>query len=477
MKRLRLDSIALTIGLTIVLAMGLGFTLQRLVNVGLWHTGFFSARNPVYHDTRFYLFLLPARVVSLAEALDASSTDQHPGMIAAAQRGPIRIEVLDNPLPAVVNSEDRVSLLVRRRIQQLFPIYHQVITAPETRPIPAPKTEAYDPPARERKSARTLNPRRGGKGMLVEVMLRDSHWLLFTTNIPTPRTDPAAAEFSRASLGGTLALAAVLILLLSLLTTRRLANPLSRLAVAVERLGTGGDEPLLPPKGPRELRIVIEAFNRMHERLRRFNEDRLQMLAAMSHDLRTSLTRVKLRLEVGGGEEQNRKMITELDAMGEMVGSILSFARDDAKREPRTLIDLDALVAEVCEDAAEAGDAVTYKGVRGTTALGRPMALRRVVSNLVDNALKYAGGAEVTLSAEPDRVVVAVEDQGPGIPRSQREKVFEPFYRGDNSRNPDTGGVGLGLSVARSIAREHGGDIILAARKGGGLSARLELPA
>jgi signal transduction histidine kinase len=313
--------------------------------------------------------------------------------------------------------------------------------------------------------------------MVVEVQLRDGHWLLLTTNVPTPQTDPAAAEFFRASLGGKLALAAVLILLLSLLTTRRLANPLSRLAVAVQRLGAGGNEPLLTPKGPRELRVVIDAFNRMHERLRRFNEDRLQMLAAMSHDLRTSLTRLKLRLEVGGGEEQQRKMIAELDAMSEMVGSILSFARDDAKREPRTLIDLDSLVEEICEDAVEAGEAVTYNGSRGTTALGRPMALRRVVANLVDNALKYAGGADVSLTVEPERVVVAVDDQGPGIPRSQREKVFEPFYRVDNSRNPDTGGVGLGLSVARSIAWEHGGDVVLAGRKGGGLSARLELPA
>jgi signal transduction histidine kinase len=477
MKRWRLDSIALTIALTIILAMGLGFTLQRLVNVGLGHTGLVPGRNPIYHDNKFYAFILPARVVSLAEALDASPTDQHPGMIAAAQRRQIRIEVLDNPLPALVNSGDRVPLIVRRRIQRLFPIYHQVITASKTPAVPAPKTEVYDPPPRERKSGRIQNPGDDGNGVLVEVMLRNGHWLLFTTNVPPPQADPAAAEFSRASLGGKLALAAILILLLSLLTTRRLANPLSRLAVAVQRLGTGGDEPLLQPKGPRELRIVIEAFNRMHARLRRFNEDRLQMLAAMSHDLRTSLTRLKLRLEVGGGEEQQQKMIAELDAMGEMVGSILSFARDDAKREPRALIDIDSLVAEVCEDAAEAGDAVTYNGIRGTTALGRPMALRRVVSNLLDNALKYAGGADVTLSAEPDRVVVAVEDQGPGIPRSQREKVFEPFYRVDNSRNPDTGGVGLGLSVARSIAREHGGDIILAARKGGGLSARLELPA
>lgn len=477
MKRLHLDSIALTIGLTILLSTGLGFTLQRLVDVGLWHIGLVPGRNPTNYDNRFYYFVLPARVVSLAEALDASPADEHPGIIAAAQRQQIRIDVLDNPLPGIINSDDQIPFIVHRRIQWLFQIYHQVIIALKTPAIAPPKTRVVGLPVQEQKASRTQDAGRDDQGMVVEVQLRDGHWLLFTTNVPTPETDPAAAEFSRASIGWKLALAGILILLLSLLTTRRLANPLSRLAVAVERLGTGGEEPLLPPKGPRELRIVIDAFNRMHDRLRRFNDDRLQMLAAMSHDLRTSLTRLKLRLEVGGGEEQKQKMIAELDAMGEMIGSILSFARDDAKREPGTLMDLDSLVEEVCEDASDAGAPVTYKGIRGATAFGRPMALRRVVSNLVDNALKYAGGADVTLTAEPDRVVVAVEDQGPGIPRSQREKVFEPFYRVDSSRNPDTGGVGLGLSVARSIAREHGGDVVLAARKGGGLSARLELPA
>jgi signal transduction histidine kinase len=476
MKRLRFDSIALTIVLTIVLAMGLGFTLQRLVNVGLGHAGFSAGRNPLMHDMRFYYFILPAKVVSLAEALDSAPADQQLGMIAAAQRRQVRVAVLDKPLPGVVNSRERFPTIIRRRIKWISPIYHPLITALKTPAITPPATQAIDPPTHGQTTG-TAPDAADDQGMLVETQLRDGRWLLFTANVPLPRNDPAAAEFSRASLGGKLALAAVLILLLSLLTTRRLANPLSRLAVAVERIGTGGDEPLLVPKGPRELRIVIAAFNRMHERLRRFNEDRLQMLAAMSHDLRTLLTRLKLRLEVGGGEEQTRKMIAELDAMGEMVGSILSFARDDAKREARTLVDLDALVAEVCEDAAEAGEAVTYKGIRGTTALARPMALRRVVSNLVDNALKYAGEADVKLTAESDQIVVAVDDQGPGIPRSQREKVFEPFYRGDGARNPDAGGVGLGLSVARSIAREHGGDVILAGRKGGGLSARLELPA
>jgi signal transduction histidine kinase len=234
---------------------------------------------------------------------------------------------------------------------------------------------------------------------------------------------------------------------------------------------------LLPPKGPRELQITIDAFNRMQERLRRYNDDRVQMLAAISHDLRTALTRLKLRLEVGESSEQRQKMADEIDAMGTMLNSILAFVRDDAKREPRTLVDFNALAEDVCEDASDAGAAVTYAGTRGVTVSGRPAALRRAITNLIDNAVKYGGGAEASLKSEGGRIVLAIEDRGPGIPRSEREKVFEPFYRIEGSRNPDTGGVGLGLAVARSIAREHGGDVVLATRKGGGLSARLELPA
>jgi len=201
------------------------------------------------------------------------------------------------------------------------------------------------------------------------------------------------------------------------------------------------------------------------------------MLAAISHDLRTPLTRLRIRLEFIEDLEVQQKMVTELDAMGAMVQSILSFARDDAKREPRTLVDLSALVEGVCEDASDSGGVVTFSGPRGIAISGRPVALRRVLSNLVDNAVKYGASAAVSLIAETGRVVVTIEDEGPGIPRSEREQVFEPFYRIEGSRNPDTGGVGLGLSVARSIVREHGGDITLSNRKGGGLSVRLELPA
>ena len=456
-RRWRLDSIAMTVALTVVGAMGLGAALQRVVNTGLEYAGLYPWGTPEEWRTRFSAALFPATVVSLAEALDTVPNAQRLAIITAARRPEIRIDLRDAPLSDLVNSGDLEAIRLRRRIRLLFAAPRPVVVATQ------PQQNWMGT---------------GQDGMLVEVPLNDGHWLLFTTSFnspPLPRR--AATEFSRAAFGAWLGFTAILVILLSILAARRLANPLSELAGAVEQLGAGGDAPLLRPKGPRELQVTIDAFNRMQERLRRFNDDRVQMLAAISHDLRTSLTRLKLRLEVGESPEQREKMADEIDAMGAMLNSILSFARDDAKREPRTLVDFDALAEGVCEDASDAGASVTYTGVRGATVSGRPAALRRAISNLIDNAVKYGGGAEVTLKAEGRLVVLAIEDHGPGIPRSEREKVFEPFYRIEGSRNPETGGVGLGLAVARSIAREHGGDIVLAARKGGGLSARLELPA
>ena len=462
MKRWRLDSIATTIALTIFAAIGLGLVLGPVVDNVLVHVGFPHRQDPRDSGWQFYTTVLPAEVASLVQVFDTIPNAQRPAIIDAVQRPQVHVDLLDTPRPGLANSTDRAAAVLRNQIQVLFAAPHLVIVAPKSQ-------EASDPP--------------GGAvakqaGMLVEAPLRDDHWLLFTANVaPPPLPDPVAAQHSRAALGAWVSLAAVLVVLLSALAARRLANPLSELAVAVGHLGASGEAHPLPAKGPRELRVVIDAFNRLQERLRRFNDDRVQMIAAMSHDLSTSLTRLKLRLEVGDDHEQHQKMSAEIGTMSAMIDSILAFARDDAKREPQTLVDLDALVEGVCEDASDAGGAVTYAGARGVTVRGRLAALRRAVFNLVDNAVKYGGAADVTLTADAGRIVIAVEDRGPGIPRSEREKVVEPFYRIEGSRNPATGGVGLGLSVARSIAREHGGDIVLAARKGGGLSARLELPA
>jgi signal transduction histidine kinase len=315
------------------------------------------------------------------------------------------------------------------------------------------------------------------KGVMVETPLADGHWLLFMSRFdPPPPFDPVAAKFNQASFATWLLLSILLGILLSILAARRLVKPLSELAMAVAQLGGSGEAPRITPRGPREVQATIMAFNQMQERLRRFNDDRTRMVAAMSHDLRTPLTRLRLRTELIESPVHQDKMQAEIDFMSQLIDSILSFARDDTKREPRTMVDLSALVEAICEGAADAGDPVTFSGPREVTISCRPAALRRAVSNLVENAVKYGKTASVTIACTAGCAIITVEDEGPGIPRAERERVFDPFYRMETSRNLDTGGVGLGLSVTRSIILEHGGEISLADRKGGGLLVRVELP-
>jgi signal transduction histidine kinase len=455
------DSIATTIALTVIVAMVLGFSLQELVSSGLLYLGV-ARQQTVRNGNPRLLLQLPGRIAVLLDVLDATPDTDRPIVVAAAQRPLIHVRLLDAPIPNLVNRGELDADLLRRRIEALLTVPRPVVVADSYRP------------ADQRAGAG------GGRvenGVFIEAALSDGHWLLFVSPIiPPPAVDPVATQFSRANFAAWLALSILLGILLSMLAAQRLVKPLSELALAVERLGGSGDAPPLPPRGPRELQVTIGAFNRMQERLRRFNQDRTRMLAAMSHDLRTPVTRMRLRLELLEDREQQQKMLAELDTMGEMIESVLSFARDDTKREPHSLVDFSALVEGICEDASDAGETVTYSGPRGVTIACRPTVVRRAISNLVDNAVKYGKSAAVSVISEAGRVVVTVEDEGPGIPRGEREKVFEPFYRIDRARNPDTGGVGLGLSVTRSIVWEHGGDIVLANRKGGGLSVRLELP-
>jgi signal transduction histidine kinase len=268
----------------------------------------------------------------------------------------------------------------------------------------------------------------------------------------------------------------VVIGLLSVWTSRRLAAPIRDFASAAERLGVDMAAPPLAVRGPHELRVAIRAFNLMQERLRRFLDDRTQMLAAISHDLRAPLARLRLRAEFVEDEEQQRKMFDDLEAMNAMIDSTLAFARDDARQEPRTPVDLGILVGDVCEDASDTGDPVSYLGPRGIEVTCRPSLINRAIANLVDNAVKYGGSARVHVVREADQVVVVIDDDGPGIPVTEQEKVFAPFYRLEPARDPAKAGIGLGLCVARTIVREHGGDVTLSNRQDGGLSARIELP-
>jgi signal transduction histidine kinase len=319
-------------------------------------------------------------------------------------------------------------------------------------------------------SARTLAT--GGDGHSgtaeVEAKLQDGRQLTFTISYDRLMNSGGLILF--------LILLVIVAILISIWMARRIAAPIREFAGAAERLGLDLTAPPLAIRGPWELRATIETVNRMQHRLQRFLEDRTQMLAAISHDLRAPLARLRLRAELVADGEQQRKMFDDLDSMNAMIESTLAFARDNARQEPRTLVDLGVLVGDVCEDAGDSGEKVAYAGQRGIDIPCRPTLIRRAVANLIDNAVKYGESARVKIVHETGRVVIVVDDDGPGIPADEQEKVFAPFYRREAARNPAKAGVGLGLSIARTVAREHGGDVTLRNRDGGGLSALIELP-
>jgi signal transduction histidine kinase len=459
-----LNSVAATIGVTVLTAMLLGFSLQKLVHSVLPYLGL-ERQQTVQRGIARFLAQMPGNVATLRDVLDAAPNADRPVIIAAAQRPQLHIHLLDAPLPKLAklgDPDEPDAILLRNRILALMRFPRPVIVADRYLPGFGQFGLTHD---------------RIEKGVMVETPLADGHWLLFMSRFdPPPPFDPVAVKFNQASFATWLSLSIVLGILLSILAARRLVKPLSELAVAVGRLGGSGEAPPIAPRGPREVQGTIMAFNQMQERLRRFNDDRTRMIAAMSHDLRTPLTRLRLRTELIESPVHQEKMQAEIDFMSQLIDSILSFARDDTTREPRTMVDLSALVEAICEGAADAGDPVTFSGPREVTISCRPAALRRAVSNLVENAVKYGKTASVTIACTAGRAIITVEDEGPGIPRAERERVFDPFYRMETSRNLDTGGVGLGLSVTRSIILEHGGEIILADRKGGGLLVRVELP-
>lgn len=255
---------------------------------------------------------------------------------------------------------------------------------------------------------------------------------------------------------------------------RLAVRPLHTLEEAATRLGLDPRAEPLPEAGPREVRRAAAAFNDMQRRLTRYVEDRTRMLAAISHDLRTPITRLRLRAELMDDEAERDRMLADLHDMETMIAATLAFARQDAQAqaEPVTAVDLAALL----RDAAEGRPTVTVTAPAALLLQARPTGLKRVVANLLDNAVMYGGSAAVTLTRDAGAAVVTVDDHGPGIPPAEREKVFAPFYRIEASRSRETGGTGLGLAVARTIVHAHGGTITLGDAPGGGLRVTVTLP-
>jgi two-component system, OmpR family, sensor kinase len=259
-----------------------------------------------------------------------------------------------------------------------------------------------------------------------------------------------------------------------LLFARRITAPLKRFSEAAERLGRDPHAPPVALTGPAEIGAAADAFNNMQARLRRYIDDRTATLGAISHDLRTPLSRIRFKLEAAEPKVRD-SVLSDVAQMEQMIQGVLTFIRDESTPRTREKLDLLSLVECVVDDAAMVGGDVEILAGQPVTVEGDPIALQRLFVNLVDNAVKHAGRARVRVSQDDGHAVVDIIDNGPGLSDDEREKVFLPFYRVDTARNLDDGGMGLGLPIARSTARAHGGDVVLIPATTG-LVARVTLP-
>ena len=312
---------------------------------------------------------------------------------------------------------------------------------------------------------------RPGVRMYATVLLPDGVW------ITVESIDPARATRWVVRMFRNLAIVDGVMVILCFVAVRLVTQPLSILASAAEDLGRNIDRPPLPERGANELVRASRALNVMQDRLKRYVDTRIKVLAAMSHDLKTPITRMRLRSEMLDDVHVKAKFVKDLDDLQQMVGATLDYMRGLAEGgETLQPIDVTALVSSLKEDAEEAGHTVTVSGDARSPVMGRAQALKRCLQNLIDNALAYGRRADIALRDEGGALTIAISDDGPGIPEGDIERVFEPFYRVEGSRNRNTGGSGLGLSIARNIAQAHGGSVRLRNLSRGGLEATLRIP-
>lgn len=314
-----------------------------------------------------------------------------------------------------------------------------------------------------------LGPPQDALNIVVQVRLHDGSRVTFDSSLP----QEATTQPLRIAL--TLLALLIVVIVLSLVAVRWVTVPLRTLSSAADKLGRDLDNPPLPEDGPLEVGQAAKAFNTMQRRLSRLIAERTRLFAAMSHDLKTPITRLRLRTELLDDEALQARFAKDLDEMETMVGQTLDYLRDATAHEPAKPLDVNALLESLQNDYREGGGAVEIEGSAAAPYLGRPLALRRCLTNLLDNALRYGKQATIVVEDAPTELKLRVQDEGPGMPEDQLERAFEPFFRAEASRSRDTGGTGLGLGIARNIARAHGGELVLRNRAGGGLEAVLTL--
>lgn len=389
--------------------------------------------------------------IRIADALERA--DERP---ITGHRGRVR-RLTENPVPADVERYPEVTAELRRQLVEL---------GIQPRRIDAgiqPIANRPDRPGRGRSG-------RASDSLLIAVEQADGSWI--TTSAPWPRRD---SRILWALFGQTLIIY-VLILLPVLWITRWISRPLRALTIAARDFTPRSELPPMESEGPQDVRDLISAFNTLTQRVTAMLDEKDQMLGAIGHDLRTPLAALRVRIESVEDDQDRARMIDTIEEMSRTLDDILSLARLGRPSEPITDVDLAALVDAVVEDFLDLGAQVTFAETARLRVRLRPTLFRRAIRNLIENAVKYAGNADVSVQQDANRIYVRVADRGPGIPAEKLEAVFDPFSRLETSRNRQTGGAGLGLALARAIVRDACGEITLENRAGGGVMATVALP-
>ena len=384
------------------------------------------------------------------------------GRSIASDRGRVRLQAR-NPVPAGAPREADIERQLATALTGAGLRVEAVVAA--VRPI-----NPADPQWRRFKRWRGDRLLAFDEVLTIAVRRPGGAWLV--QSVPWPRNTGTIVWRLAAQ---TLVLYAM-VLLPVLWAARRMTRPLRRLTDAAERFGPGEPGAALPVSGPADVAALIAAFNALRLRVTAMLDEKDRMLGALGHDLRTPLAALRVRIESVDDEHDRARMADTIGEMNRTLDDILSLARVGRPSEPPTEVDLAALVDAVVEDFRDLGQDVTFTDAPRLPMRLRSGLMRRAVRNLIENAVKYGGRAEVSIAVNSDRATVTVADGGPGIPPDRLDAVFDPFTRLEGSRNRDTGGIGLGLALARSIVHDAGGDVLLRNRPGGGLEATITLP-
>lgn len=446
MTRLRLWPRSLAGQMAALIALAL-FVAQA-INFGLILNE--RARNRLIQTAR------PA-AVRIADALDRETNGGRP---LVADRGRIRRQATNPVLPLPDRRDAELTAELRRQLTEVGVPFRAVDTGL------LPQSDRGTDRAGWKGARHYGRPAQ----MMIAVQQPDGQWLY----LRAPWSQPGP-RLLIALLTQTLILYGV-ILLSVLWIGRRISRPLRDLATAARQFRPGDHVAPVEERGPDDVRAVISAYNTLGTRVQAMLDEKDRMLGAIGHDLRTPLAALRVRIESVEDDDDRQRMADTVDEMARMLEDILSLARLGRSSEPVTEVDLAALVDAVAEDFRDLGHAVETRDADRLPWRVRPAPMRRAVRNLVENAIKYAGGAEVVVERSSGGACIAVLDRGPGIPEDRLAHVFEPFIRVETSRNRDTGGIGLGLALARAIVQEVGGTLTLANRDGGGLAATITLP-